>query len=284
MNAPVRIDTNDAIVNSFLALRPDFNGLSEADVRKSAPSVFAGRGDPRRTTDRYGAVRTWDVAERLMADGWIVTNARQQRSRERDPRYQEHCLELAPNTGDRDLRVDEVVPRITLLNSANGRTKLRLMAGLFRLVCLNGLTVGTPSDVFTFRHVGAGLTAQLDAAVAFAQERVERAAAVAEEWRQIELSETRVTTFAQRAAELRFGSRAEQYAVEDVLAVRRPEDAGNVLWNVFNRAQENLTAERLHGTTPTGRAVLAAPVLAINRNRALNAALWQLGGEYAQAA
>ena len=71
---------------------------------------------------------------------------------------------------------------------------------------------------------------------------------------------------ANEAASLRY-TNLEDFDIEDLLVVNRIEDEGNDLWTVFNRIQENLTAD----------------VSNLNEDIRLNKQLFALADQYALA-
>ena len=74
-------------------------------------------------------------------------------------------------------------------------------------------------------------------------------------------------------------SRRHRSRAEQLIQVRRPEDQGNALWMCFQRIQEHLTRGGLPGRTVQGRRMHTREVASIDRNVALNRALWVLAEE-----
>ena len=63
-----------------------------------------------------------------------------------------------------------------------------------------------------------------------------------EQLKHTDLSLTDMRKLANEAASLRYNN-LEDINIDDLLSINRIEDEGNDLWTVFNRIQENLTAD-----------------------------------------
>ncbi len=117
-----------------------------------------------------------------------------------------------------------------------------------------------------------------------------RALDAAEAWQGVALSHDEQRAFGEAARALRFGD-AEGDAdtpitPEQLLVPRRAEDAGDDLWRVFNRVQENvirggLTAWRCDAQGRPRR-VTSRAVTGIDGDVRLNRALWQLAERMAE--
>src|SRR5690606_30366658 len=102
--------------------------LSEAKLRAAAPAAFS---TSHRMTGAYSPVNTADVLARLADEGFVPVQASQDRPTSRDPRFVTHRVVLRHETQlGEEADVGEHVPQIMLVNSHNGRTKLKLFGGL----------------------------------------------------------------------------------------------------------------------------------------------------------
>ncbi|NBO23335.1 DUF932 domain-containing protein, partial [bacterium] len=103
------------------------------DLKSKAPSVFTTEKSPK-LSDRYMMVPTIDVVNKFMDAGWEISKANQVGS---GP-FNRHSVRMRnsvlPKVGD------SLVEAI-ITNSHNGTSKLEIGAGLFRLVCSNGLVI-----------------------------------------------------------------------------------------------------------------------------------------------
>jgi hypothetical protein len=256
--------------------------MSLQEVRKSAPAVFGHVAS--HMTDRYQMVRTGELLEQLLDRGYVVTKATQEKATKRDPLTVRHMVTLVHERALAEPSFKEGVPTLLFWNSHNGRTLLRFAAGFYRFVCSNGLIVGVTEQEFAFRHSPRPLE-QLPEALELINERQQLALDHMRDWQQIELTDRKVVSFAERAAQLRFGQEAgAAYGRDTILNVRRPEDSGNTLWRVMNRVQENLMRGGVEGKSKNGRKVTSRAVNNITLDLEFNRGLWQLAEEYAAAA
>jgi hypothetical protein len=100
----------------------------------------------------------------------------------------------------------------------------------------------------------------------------------------IELKPEEDRALARAALTLRYGERTAgqppaPITAEQLTEVRRPEDQGSALWTSFQRIQEHLVRGGLPGRTVQGRRMRTREVASIDRNVALNRALWVLAEE-----
>jgi hypothetical protein len=253
--------------------------LSLQEVADRAPSVFA---NTHNMTDRYSQVRTIDLLEPLMERGFEIVSARQDNPRRRNPEHVTHSLNLTlPGFAGWH---KEGRPEILITNSHNGRTKLRMMAGIYRLVCTNGLVVGRSFfEPVAVSHYEKQVSGAVDTALKVG-DALERVAKVVDSWSEIELKATQQIAFAQQAAQLRFGESAGAYDTSTLLEARRETDIGDDLWRVYNRVQENTVRGGMAGANANGRAVRSRGMTAILPTLQYNSDLWDLASTFADAA
>lgn len=135
---------------------------------------------------------------------------------------------------------DDVKPEIVLLNSHNGLSSFNLKAGLFRLVCSNGLVVAT--SVFggiRIKHINYSLPEVRSAVEQFAGS-LDGVMASVDQMRRTILSDDLRYKFAQDAIELRWDHTREPINVTRLLSPRREADNGQSVWSVMNILQEKL--------------------------------------------
>ena len=128
--------------------------LTEKEIRTKAPSVFTQK-PAESLSDKYTHIPTTRVISDMEALGWGVVKAQEVHSRV-DKGFQKHLLhfqneEITITSKDGDT----VFPQIILMNSHNGKSKFRFSAGLFRLVCSNGLVIADEQFAdLSIRHMG----------------------------------------------------------------------------------------------------------------------------------
>ena len=255
--------------------------LNDDQLFDLAPAAFATQSDPNRTSQRYGFMSTIDALDELEQRGWLPVDASQDNPRHRDRNYVAHTVTLT-HEDDIDER-EGSTPRIILYNSHNGRTKLKLYGGLYRFVCANGLIVGDERARAEFKHdrsaadIIAEYTEQFANNFSVLNETIDR-------WSAIELSAQQANDFAARARTLRFGSSANNFALEQLLAARREEDDKRDLWSVYNILQENTVKGGLRGKSANNRKTTSRELKGVGPGIAFNDNLWRLAESFASAA
>lgn len=138
---------------------------------------------------------------------------------------------------------------VLLRNSYDGSTAFGLSLGVFRLVCSNGLIVGTSFINVSIPHVGQGIWDRVSQGISRVLTEGPRLADTIERWRSVELNQDRMLAFAQRAAAKLLPENSTVLNPESLIRIRRTGDQTADLWTVFNRIQENVTNGGLHYRT-----------------------------------
>jgi len=225
---------------------------------------------------RYEFISTADIVQRFSQEGWAVAQATVAAPRKKDPLWAKHMLDFRHP----DLKeINGAVPRIILTNSHDGSSSARLLAGVFRFVCSNGLVVGNTTHKETIRHTGDAAADLIHRMQQLAKNTSQLYASI-DAWSRKDLSKAQRHEFARFAAQLRWGD-AQRFTPEDLLQVRRAEDDRGDLWATFNRVQENTVLGGIEGLSRSGRAATSRPLSDITRSVEYNAQLWQLADEVA---
>jgi hypothetical protein len=267
-----------------------FRALSLDDLRRRAPSVFAESARPG-VSNRYTFVSSAEVVHLLQEEGWEPVNAHQQRVR-LAPRegFQMHEIRFARRADlARALEVGDTRPELILQNAHDGTRAYRIDAGLYRLVCRNGLTVADSDFAHVaIRHVDVVAEKFIGAARAVA-ESTPRVLDAVGRWQAVQLSEPARQEFARRASTLRW--EAEQpvtrlLASGALLRPLRYGDDKRDLWTTFNVVQEHLVrgGDRYMGYT-AGMGIrrnTTRPVASLVLGQKLNKGLWQLAEEFSR--
>ncbi len=194
----------------------------------------------------YSFVPTMNVVNDLRALGYEVVDAKQVKARKKSTNgYQKHMLTFEHPKYKVEGR--EEYPQILLTNSHDGGNAFTLSAGIFRLVCSNGLVIKT-EDYGSARLVHKGYSFEaVQKLVKQFEETVAEVLNKITEMKKVQLTKDQQIEFAKKAALLRFKAKsynedniADVVSIDDLLNVERKEDAGNGLYEVFNRVQESL--------------------------------------------
>jgi hypothetical protein len=178
-----------------------------------------------------------------------------------------------------------------LKNANDGTTTYELMAGLFRIRCLNSLVAQIATiDSIRVRHSGDALQKVIDGTYRVLGQ-AEAVLAAPRDWSRIALSDDAKVVLAASAHALRFGDADGRVATpirpEQLLTPRRADDRADDLWTVMNVIQENVMRGGLsarapatmdqHGRWRRSRVVTTRAINNIDRDVKLNRALWVLG-------
>lgn len=261
--------------------------LSRDQLQKLAPSIFAT--EPYYgMSDRYSFIPTIEVIDHLMGKGWLPVKALEAKSRSEERfGYTKHMVRLRKS--DAAVMVGDVFPEIVLINAHDGGAAYQMMAGLYRLVCSNGMVAD--DSIFqrtSIRHSGNVIGEVLYTAKHIGKELPKLQGAV-KQMQTIELTRDLQGAYAAAALDLKYerdedGNSLAPISPEQLLIPRRRVDGGNDLWTTFNIVQEHLLKGGLRGRSQgeTMRRVRTRAVQSVSEDVRLNRALWTLTREMAK--
>jgi hypothetical protein len=186
-------------------------------------------------------IETLDAIKMLQNEGWQLKGVAEQRGKNR--KISSHYAQLHHP----DFAVlnkhgkTEALASITLSNSCTGIQPLNMDLGAFRLVCSNGAVRFDRAAESNIKHTEINYR-DLPQIIAKMNNKAIILAEEISNMKRKQLSVDDMKKFAFEAARLRFDDTIEMN-VEDLLRINRIEDEGNDVWTVFNRIQENLTAD-----------------------------------------
>lgn len=259
--------------------------LNNDQLKKIAPAIFQQR-KLGRLSERYFRVSTVDAIEALAKGGWRPVGAEQKKARravEKD--FAKHMIRFRHAKSDALFKggnnaVGQAFPEIILLNSHNGSSCYRLVAGIFVLACSNGLVVAEQTlGSVTVRHTKENASLLVEAADKISKNMKPIVSRVGD-MRKMVMNEKQKNEFARAALKVKFPKGGSPFTAKDLLVTRRKEDDRKDLWAVFNVVQENLMAGGLVGKTASGRRFTSSPVRDINVKINANQALWALADDF----
>ena len=245
-------------------------------------------------SDRYRFVSTRNVADSLGKLGWTPRKAFFIQSKSStDPLYKKHCVRFtnARYSASKEDGLGGLSPEIVVTNAHDGTSSLKLDAGIFRMVCSNGLTIKEKDfETVRLRHDNRELNVLGDVWVnavirQFANDLPSKMASI-DGWDKVELNREQRLSFYKKAGRLRDLDMWD-YRYDQFDRALRSSDHGNDLWRVFNRTQEYL----LHGrgltkyydfTDPLTRKIRKrelSPLTSVSKVEEINKALWDLTTE-----
>ena len=257
--------------------------LTDDDIRRAAPSVFAAT-PWENMKERYKFIPTIEVVNMLRDQGFVATAASQSRSRiEGKGDFTKHLLRFRPASFSDPLSVGDEIPELVLVNSHDGTSAYKLLSGIFRLVCSNGMIVQAADfGGVSVRHSGGNDFNQkiIDATFEVMDQAPKTMEQIAT-FKQIALTPPQANAFAIAAHELRDN---DNTAPAQLLGTRRMEDNNRALWTTSNVIQENIMRGGLRGHSPSGRRSTTRPVKSVGEDLRINRALWRLTEEMARLA
>lgn len=258
-------------------------------IARYAPSAMATAPHESRSA-RYTYIPTINVIEGMIKAGFQPFSASQSRSRiEGKSEFTKHMIRFRHSDFGQAMTVGEIVPEVILVNSHDGTSAYKLIAGMFRLVCSNGLMVAdSTTGSVSVMHKGNIIAEVIEASNGIIQNS-QKALTAADTWARLQLSAGEQTAFAEAAHTVRFadseGKVTTPITAQQLLRPRRADDNGGDLWKTFNRVQENVIKGGLHGVSRENgqrRAVTTRQVKGIDQDVKLNRALWQLAERMAE--
>jgi len=243
--------------------------LSKDELREIAPSIFSTKPSPE-VSKKYSHIPTDKLIDDMKLLGWKAIDAKEVNARQKSTRgFQKHLVVFRnpdivinhnPNgltkdstspTGWRNSdgtfgkknSVDTVFPQILLTNSHDGKNAFTFTAGLFRMICENGLVVSTNEfEKVAIRHMGY----DFDELQKQITEMVEKLPLTVESMNKMidtKMEQKAIVDFAKDMLAVRFPEEELKRITIDMdefITPVRPEDKGKDLWSVFNVIQEKI--------------------------------------------
>lgn len=247
--------------------------LTPTQIKEIAPSVFSTNYSSK-LSNKYSFVPTEKVLEMFLQEGWDVASVRQIGRGLHSPHEVRMSNTELPQVGDSLIQA-------VIRNSHNGVQALTVGAGLYRLVCSNGLTIPTSSaQQFTIRHKNVNLDEVRSITDGFAKMLPSLQNSV-NKFQQRELVMEEAKDFMSRATLLRWDVNSiPNVDVDHLLSPKRDGDNGLSLWKVFNVAQEKLIRGGTRYVTGLGRFNSVRELKNFNSVNKVNTKLWELAETY----
>ena len=285
------IQRQQAVQNTIDAKVKAHQALTDSDIEFICPVAFKEKMTKSEIkklglSKHYSFVPTSRVINDLRTMGWNPVDAVQVITRKKETNgYQKHMITFENDSYKTEGTTE--YPQLLLTNSHDGGNAFTLSAGIFRLVCSNGLVIKT-EDYGTSRlvHKGYSFKAIQDLVndfVATIDETLTRITAMKE----VELTKAQQMEFAKAAALLRFTEKSyneqnisDVVELDDLLSVDRKEDAGDGLWEVYNRVQESIVQGSFHYIGGNKKSRKARPIKNFKQSIDVNKKLSELAFAY----
>ena len=245
------------------------NFKSKDELREIAPSIFSTKPSPEVST-KYSHIPTDKLIDDMDLLGWKVIDAKEVNARQKSTiGYQKHLVvfrnpDIVINQMPKNIResitsptgyrrtdgtfakknpIDTVYPQILLTNSHDGKNAFTFTAGLFRMVCENGLVVSTNEfEKVAIRHMGYDFD-ELQKQIHEMTERLPLTVESMNNMIDTKMEQESILKFAKEMLAVRFPEdelRRITIDMDEFITPVRPEDKGDDLWSVFNTIQEKI--------------------------------------------
>ena len=243
--------------------------LSKNELKEIAPSIFSTKPSPE-VSKKYSHIPTDKLIDDMELLGWRPIDAKEVKARQKTTMgFQKHLvvfrnpdivINQMPNnivesstspTGYRKTDgtfakknpIDTVFPQILLTNSHDGKNAFTFTAGLFRMICENGLVISTNEfEKVSIRHMGYDFD-ELQKQVTEMVEQLPLTVESMNKMIETTMDQNSIVKFAKDMLAVRFPEdelRRITIDMDDFITPVRNEDKGDDLWSVFNVIQEKI--------------------------------------------
>jgi hypothetical protein len=268
--------------------------LTNAELAAVVPSLFATEAHESRS-DRFVPIPTVNVLDALRGADFMPVFAQQARTRvEGKENFTRHMLRLRHKSlTNSEGRAFEII----LTNANDGTSAYKMIAGIFRFVCLNGLFTGDTFSPVHVRHTGKTVIDQVRDGALEILDMAPRALEAVDRFKGIKLDRAEAMVLASAAHLMRF---PKAYTTDsddpsavpvldhtkapvqpvDLLRARRTDDRHPTLWHAMNIIQENVVKGGQRGFIQNDKGQVkrqkVRAVKGIGQAEALNRAIWTL--------
>jgi hypothetical protein len=238
-------------------------------IKSIAPAIFA-TAPSTKMTNKYEFVPTNEVMELFEREGWELASVKQTGKGVHNVHELKYRNSQLPKVGD-------TVVEAVIRNSHDGTAAFSMGAGLFRLVCSNGLTVPTAvAEKFTIRHNHFSYDDVKELADSFSK-KLPKIESSVNRMMERQLTEKEKLRLVSDAVKIRWavGSAPVSLDMSDILTPFRPEDEGSDLWTTFNVIQEKMMKGGFSYKSQRGRTTKLRGIQSIQTSNRLNTKLWE---------
>lgn len=260
--------------------------MTKEQMKEVAPAVFT-MTPSSEVSKHYTHIPTTKVIDDMELLGWGVVDVKEVKARKASTRgVQKHLVVFRnPDVVINGEDGDTVFPQILLTNSHDGKNSFTFTAGLFRMICENGLVISTQNfEDVKMRHMGYTFE-DLQKNIREMVEKLPLTVESMNKMKEVQLGQESALEFAQEALKVRFTeNQLKHYTIDynDLLTPIREEDSGNDLWSIFNVIQEKIMdGEFQYQSLGSSRMRKARKIKNFNQDKKINQELFDLALTYA---
>jgi Domain of unknown function (DUF932) len=236
------------------------------------PSIYATHPSAK-VSEKYGFIPTSVIVHALERSGFVPVKAQAARSSRERVAFAKHLIRFR-HQEHMNTQVGDWLPEVVLVNSHDGSSSYQIMAGVYRLVCANGMIVGNSFAEARVRHTKNAPDEIVDASFRVIESLPGIADGI-EDMRAITLEAGEREAFAVAALTLRYPDEAPIRPAQ-LLNTRRSADTSSDLWTTFNVLQENLLQGGQRRADSKRR---TRKISSVSEDVRLNRSLWTLAEE-----
>lgn len=220
-------------------------------------------------SERYVPVNTLEVVDDLLGKGFLITDVSGGYSKRITNPQGKHRVDLInPDIVIGDKK-DPTFGRVVLVNGYNARVALKVIAGLFRGACENGLIIGQVGDVSKIvkKHL-EGIQEGLDDVQTYIR-KLPQMSKLISAYQDMSVDDQMIGQLALEMALTRqqviwgpqFDASGFEVDVESMTEVWRKEDTKKDAWTTFNLLQEKVIRGGYDYKMPEGNTRQAKPIV-----------------------
>jgi hypothetical protein len=182
--------------------------LSRSELKEVCPVIFAENASSE-VSKHYTHIPTSKVVDDMELLGWKVVDAKSVKARKSSTRgFQKHLVVFRnPDVVINGEDGDTVFPQVLLTNSHDGKNAFTFTAGLFRMICENGLVVSTSTfEDVKMRHMGYSFE-ELQGKIKDMVEKLPLTVDSMNKMKETEIGENKAVEFAKKALTTRFSEK-----------------------------------------------------------------------------
>lgn len=232
---------------------------------------------------KYCFVPTTRVINTLVEHGWLPVKAQEVRARNHKIGFQKHLIRFRQ---EGQFQKDDIIPEIVLFNSHDGSASFQILAGIFRMICSNGLVVADSMfATHRIKHLGYRDEAVMEA-IGDVVENTPKIFNRVNQFKEITLSKDEQMAYLESALSVKYDEEKlkDLPSKETFLKPARQVDVDPTLWNTYNIIQEKFINGFRYREGQGYRSKIRKNrgISNISENVRINKALWQLTEKMAE--
>jgi len=212
--------------------------LTLEQIAHNAPAVFEDYPASTVNKNKYKMIKTCDIIEPMLDNGWSIYDAQQRRTRKEewtDKTY--HFLRFRHE----EFKLSDDYLEILISNSHNASSSFKINLAILRMACSNGLIVGTNIvSPLTLQHTGLSSKLITRMAIMYAEQMSGYVEESISQMKNTLLTESGSKQLALQCAKLKHNE--YEVNVNGLLVPKRYEDRSTDVWTTFNVIQEHIMA------------------------------------------